>query len=705
MATTTVSGACPHDCPDTCGLLTEVVDGRAIRVTGDPDHPITQGWLCAKVRPYLDHVYHPDRLTQPLRRTGRKGEGRWAAITWDEAIGEIAERWRTIIGEHGAAAILPYSYSGTLGLVQMVVSSARFWNRLGASRLERTICGSAAEYAVGVTLGGRRAPAYGHLEDSRLIVVWGHNPVSTAPHAMPSIRTAQRRGATLVVIDPRRTRTARTADWHLAPLPGTDGALALGLANVIVREGLHDEPWLEAHTVGWPLLRDRVADYPPARVAAICGLPEASIVELARMYARTRPAAIKFSDGIQRRVNGGQTVRALAMLPALTGQYGVRGGGLFYSTSGYYRWNQEAVHHWAGSPPPARMVNMCRLGAALTGEAVDPRVHALYVFGANPAAVSPNAGLIVKGLMRDDLFTVVHELYMTDTADYADIVLPATSQLEHVDLHRGYGHTFLSYNAQAIAPVGDALSNWDVLRRLATALGFDEPWLHQTPDEVIDEVLTATAADNPAFDGITLDRLKRERYVPLAVTDEVPYADGHFPTPSGKVELHSAALAAVGQNPLPEWTPDEDSAPRLTPLASVGDGRAIRLVTPAAHHFVTSSFANDPHLARLEGTPFIELNPADAAARHIADGDAVVVENSRGTCVLRAVVTDALGVGVAASPKGYWSRRGDARVALEGEPEPRHATNVNWTTNDALADFAGQSTFHTNDVWIRRVDR
>ncbi|MCK6628891.1 MAG: molybdopterin oxidoreductase family protein [Anaerolineae bacterium] len=687
-----IHGACPHDCPDTCGIVTEVEDGRAVNFYADPDHPITEGWLCAKVRPYLERVYHPDRLQYPLRRVGPKGSGQWARITWDEAISEIAGRWQEIIAQYGAAAILPYSYSGTLGLVQMTVTSSRLWNRLGASQLERAICGAAAEYAVEATLGARHSQPYEDVAHSKLVIIWGHNPVSTAPHFMPQLKNAQRNGCRVVVIDPRRTRTARGADWHLAPLPNTDGVLALGLAHVIVAEKLHNESWLENQTVGWPQLKERLAAYEPARVAAITGLPETAIIDLARLYATTQPALIKFADGLQRHQHGGQTVRALLTLPALTGQYGVRGGGVAYSTSGYFKW--AGVSHGENCPPPARSVNMNRLGAALTGEVTDPPIMSLYVFGSNPAAIAPNAGKIIEGLQREDLFTVVHELFMTDTADYADIVLPATSQLEHADLHKAYGHTMLTYNHPAIPPLGESKSNWEVMNLLAAALGFKEPWLHQSVDEVIEEILMASAQHNPAFRGITLAQLKQGRPVPLALDSATPFADLRFPTSSGKVELFSQRLAEAGHDPLPGWTDpqevvsyDSASPPRL--LAHFAS--PLTLISGAAHHFVTSSMANQPSLLEREGTPFVEINPADAAIRSITDGDTVVVENERGWCTLRAVVTDAIRPGVLASPKGRWAK-------LDG------GRNVNWTTPDALADLAGQSTFHSNRVWIRKAE-
>jgi anaerobic selenocysteine-containing dehydrogenase len=668
-------------------VVTEVQDGRAVRFGGDPNHPITRGWLCAKVRPYLDHVYHPDRLLYPLRRVGPKGSRHWARISWPEAIAEITGRWQEIMRTHGAEAILPYSYSGTLGLVQMTVSSARLWNRLGASQLQRSICGAAAEMAVEATLGSRWSPPYADVLHSRLVILWGHNPVSTAPHFMPFLRQAQHQSCRLVVIDPCRTRSAQGADLHLAPLPGTDGVLALTLAHILVAEGLHDEAWLQAHTVGWPALRERLAGFTPERGAAMTGLPERSIIELARLYGTCRPGLIKIADGINRNRNGGQNVRAICTLPALTGQYGVRGGGLAYSTSGYLKWDAAAVHH---RMPKSRSVNMNRLGAALLGEVTDPPIMALYVFGANPATSSPNSGRIIEGLRRDDLFTVVHELFLTDTADYADIVLPATSQLEHTDLHKAYGHTFLTYNRPAIPPRGECKSSWEVMGLLAGALGYAEPWLHQTPDKVISEVLAATAATNPFLRGITLERLQADGAVALTIEPAPPFAGGRFATPSGKVELFSQALADAGIDPLPGRF-DERGDDGGSNDQEVWDlEQSLHLITAASHHFVSSSLASQPGLLRQAGTPFVEVHPADAAARGIVSGDMVIVENARGWCRLLAVVSEAVRPGVLLSPKGRWGKLSGGR-------------SVNWTTSDAVADMAGQGTFHSNRVWLRRA--
>jgi len=705
--TTRVRGACPHDCPDTCATITEVDAGRAVAFYADKDHPITQGWLCAKVRPYLEHVYHPDRLTHPLRRVGPKGSARWERISWDDAIAEITDRWKKIIADDGAAAILPYSYSGTLGLVQNLVCEQRLWNRMGASGLQRSICGAAAERAVNATLGSRLAPDPRDVLHSKLVILWGHNPASTSPHFMPLLRQAQRAGCYVVVIDPRRTKTARSADEHIQPCPATDGALALGLMHVLANEGLHNEEWLQRHAVGWPDLQARLAEYPPERVAAITGVSIETIVALARRYARTRPALIKIADGLQRHGNGGQTVRAITCLPALVGQYGVRGGGLFYSTSGYLLWNGNTVAHLSECPPTPRVINMNRLGAALTGEAQSPPIRSLYVFNANPVAGTPNAGLIVRGLQREDLFTVVHELFMTDTARYADIVLPATSQLEHVDLHKAYGQLTLQYNAPAIPPLEECKSNWEVMRRLAAGMGYNDAWLQQDADEIIAEVLETTRRQGAPrwnahgqtasiLEGITLERLKQEGALPLNIPDGfVPFATGDpdnpvaFPTSSGKVLLRCDLPAQEGLDPLPAYLPPAEFAV-VQPAGDAPGQAKLRLISGASHHFVSSSLASQPSLRAKEGSPFVEINPQDAAARGIAHGDQVLVQSERGACQLRAVVTSDVPPGVAVAPKGHW-----AKLSPDGR-------NINWTTSDALGDLAGQSTFHSNLVEIRR---
>jgi anaerobic selenocysteine-containing dehydrogenase len=640
------------------------------------------------VRPYLQRVYAPDRLQYPMRRAGEKGGGQWQRIAWDEALAEIAERWKAIIAEDGAAAILPYSFSGTLGLLQGTVAATRFWGRMGVTGLNGSLCGDAAMAAVVATLGAGWAPDPVDLKHAKLIIIWGHNPASTSPHYVPFLREAQRAGAHVVVIDPRRTTTARSADEHLQPRPATDGALALGLMHVLFRDGLHDESWLREHSIGWEALRERTREYPPERVTTITGISAERIEALARRYGTTKPAMLKFTDGIQRHGNGGQTCRALSCLPAVVGQIGVRGGGLTYSTSGYVRWDGEAVTHANECLPTPRFVNFNRLGAALTGEVADPPIRSLYVFSANPVSANPNSSLIVKGMQRPDLFTVVHEQFLTDTAMLADIVLPATTQLEQTDLHKPYGHRNLQYNHAAIAPLAEAKSNWEVSQLLAGAMGYDEPWLHHAPEDVLQEIIEASRETNPTLDGITLQRMQNEGTVPFALGEgHVPFADGVFPTPSGKVELYCEAMVEAGLDPLPAYEPPAEFTEGLG--RDEAGQPALVLISGAAHHFVTTSMANQPSLVAKEGTPFIEINPADAAARGIVHGEDVVVSNRRGWCTLRAVVTEDVIQGVVVSPKGRW-----ASLSPDGR-------NVNWLTPDAIADLAGQSTYHSNLVHLR----
>ncbi len=691
-----VHGACPHDCPDTCALETLVDEqGKAVSIRGRADHPVTRGWLCAKVNRYLDRVYHADRLLYPMRRVGPKGSGAFVRISWDEAIAEITNRWKDIIAQHGAQCILPYSYAGTLGLVQGAVTDNRFWNRLGACRLERSICGHAAEEAVQLTVGGRLAPSPEMLVHSKLILIWGSNPASTAPHIMPFLREAQRKGARVIVIDPIRTLTARSADQHIQPFPGTDAALALSMMYVMVTEELHKPDWIAEHVLGWEHILERILQFSPERGAEITGLAEETLIELAREYATTTPALLRISDGINRHTNGGQTVRMLACLPALVGQYGVLGGGLMYSTSDWLRWNKAALGHEpdAVCPPAPRTLNMNRLGAILTGEA-HPPIYSLYVYNANPAASTPNASKIAEGLMRDDLFTVVHELFETDTARYADIVLPATSQLEQVDLHKPYGHLSLQYNNPAIAPLGEARSNWDVMRTLAAAMGFNEPWLQADANAVIREVLEATAAHTPLLAGITLERLQAEGTVPLPIPadEQVPFSNGIFRTPSGKVEMYSEQAAAKGYDPVPGWTPEVEAKYGTKGSASTTTNEPMPLLCPAAHHFISSSFGNLERMKTKEGAPTLRIHPTDAEARGIRSGQLVRVSNDRGWCRLVADVTEDVRPGVLATTTVWWPRF---------SPDQR---NVNWTTSDRLADFNGGSTFYTNLVTVEPAD-
>jgi anaerobic selenocysteine-containing dehydrogenase len=677
---------CPHDCPDTCAIELGFDEAGELRgVRGRKDHPVTAGWLCAKVRDYQQLYHHPDRLLYPLRRRGDKGSGLFERVSWDEALSEIAERWQAIIAKSGGAAILPYSYSGTLGLVQMGISSQRLWNRMGASGLDRAICGAAAETVVRTMLGARISPRLADLKHCHSLILWGHNPATTAPHSMPFIRAAQRAGCTVVLIDPRRTLTSRSVKLHVTPKPATDGALALGIAHVLFRDGHVDREWLEAHARGGEAFEARAAEYSPDRVSEICGIPVEEIEMLAELMATQTPMMIKTSDGVQRHQNGGQTVRAIASLPALLGQYGVRGGGLYYSSSDRLRWDAEAAGKASDCPPTPRTINMNRLGAALISEARDPRIESLYVFGANPVASAPNAPKIIEGLKRDDLFTVVHEQFLTDTARYADIVLPATTQLEQLDLHRPYGHDVLALNQPLCAVRGEAKSNWDTMRALAEAMGYDEPWLKADAREVIEEMLAAAAKSDPRFAELTVERLEREQMVVIGelLGQEVPFAGGVFATPSGKIELQCDALKGELGDDLPAYVEPEELRPR--------DDGGLVLLSGASHHFISSSLYPLERLQKKEGPPTLEMHPLDAAERGIQDGVQVCIKNARGSFTAVAKVDDIVRHGVVVALKGHWP---------SGSPDGR---NVNWTTPDRLGDLAGQSTFHSNRVWVERV--
>jgi anaerobic selenocysteine-containing dehydrogenase len=681
-----VRGACAHDCPDGCSFISEVENGRVVDFYANPDHPITQGWLCAKVRPYLDRVYAPDRLQYPMRRSGPKGSNRWQRISWNDAISEIACRWQEIIDQYGGAAILPYSFSGTLGMVENLASATRLWNRLGASGLERTICDAAATAACKHTLGGKPAMDPREIAHSDLVLIWGHNPSSTSPHFVPLMREAQRKGTYVIVIDPRRTRSARAADLHIQPNPSTDAALALGVIHLIFAANRHNETWLDEHTVGWRELRQRAAEYPVERVSQITGLSEEIIVSLADRWMNATAPLVKFNDGIQRSQNGGQTIRAILALPAVTGHYGQRGAGAFYSESSAIVWDGEALGKASECPPQPRVVNMNRLGAALTGEITDPPIKSLYVFIANPATSTPNSAKVIRGLLREDLFTVVHEQFMTDTARFADIVLPATSQLEVDDVVKPSGHRHVHFNKAAMQPLGQARGNWDVQRQIAKKMGFTESWFDQTNIEVAREVFDATKRTNPYLAGLDFDELVDKGWLPYAEPNDTTtfnWPDLNFGTPSGKIELYSEAVIPLGIDPLPDYVVPVEMIDRQP--------NELVLVSAAAHHFVSSSFANQPPLRHKEGAPSLEIHPTDAAARDIETDDELLVENDRGWCILRANVTDDVIPGCAVTTKGYWSQS-----SLAGR-------NVNWLTTDVLSDIGNQASFHSNLVRVRKL--
>ncbi|HJR08050.1 MAG TPA: molybdopterin oxidoreductase family protein [Pyrinomonadaceae bacterium] len=683
-----VRAACPHDCPDTCAMLVTVEDGRAVRVAGDPDHPVTRGTLCTKVANYEQRTHSPERIQTPLRRTGAKGEGRFERIGWDEALDEIAGRFRALAeSEEGAETIMPYSYCGTMGFVQSESMDRRFFHRLGASILDRTICATAGSAGYDATIGARIGTDPERFADARLIILWGTNTITSNVHLWPFILEAKHKGARVISIDPRRTRTADQCDEHIAILPGTDAALALGLMHVIFAEGLEDRDYLEQHTVGSDELRDKAREYTPARVAEICGVEAERVVRLAREYAGVRPAVIRLNYGMQRHAGGGMAVRTVTCLPAVTGAWRDAAGGALLSTSSAFPVNRRALERPDLIPQPRpRTLNMSQLGDALT-KIDDPPVRALYVYNSNPAAVAPDQASVLEGLRRGDLFTVVHEQFMTDTCDYADIVLPATTQLEHFDLHKAYGHLYLTINERSIAPLHESKPNTEVFRLLAARLGFEEECFKDSDEEIARQAIDI---QHPSLEGITLELLRERGWMRLNVPDVyAPFAEGNFPSPSGKCELFSARLELQGLPAVPEFIPPRESRQSAPELAR---RFPLALISPASHAFLNSSFANLPKQLRQEKRPFVEINPEDARARRISDGDRVRVSNERGTCELTAVVTTRARAGVVVSPSVWWSKLspGDG--------------NINQLTSQTLTDMGGGATFYDALVEVELLD-
>lgn len=709
----TILTACPHDCPDTCSMLAHVETSsegatRLVGVAGNPDNPYTRGNLCRKVAHYEERVYSPDRLLYPMRRIGPKGGGQFERIEWEAALAEITTRWKQIIAETGPEAIQPYSYAGTMGVVNMSACDGRLWNRMGASRLLRTICSSAAEAGYSYVYGWSGGLDPEEFARSKFIIAWGTNLSSTNVHLMPFIRESQANGATFVVIDPYRTRTANAADWFIQPKPGTDAMLALGMAHVIFTENLHDEAFLDANTIGWQQFRARCTEYTPDRVAAITGLETEEIIRLARAYATQTPSAIRLGYGLSRTGNGGGMVRAIATLPAVIGAWGKPSSGLLLSTSAHFPLNWQAVKRPDLKPTPGepscadkgrtlpRAVNMNEIGRALL-EANEPPIRALYVYNSNPAGVAPDTNRVLAGLGREDLFTVVHEQMMTDTARYADIILPATSQMECLDLMRAYGHLYINLCQPAIEPLGESRANIDVLNELANRMGYEDAAFSESAETII---RAALHSDSPRMVGITYEYLLEHGFARLQMQEEgekrkekeavpVNYQPSilNWLTPSGKIELYSNQAAQDGYDPLPNYEPPAESVEADPEL---GREFPINLLSPAAHHFLNTTFSNLPSLQRGEKEPRIWIHPQDAELREIADGDWLRVWNRRGDARLKAVVSENVKPGVAWSPSLWWQRDSPCN------------RNVNALTSDRLTDMGGGSTFHSNLVQFAR---
>jgi len=688
-----------------------VEDGRATKVQGDPAHPVTRGFLCAKVAKYLDRVYSPERLLYPARRVGRKGPGaRWERISWDAALNEICERFRRISGQFGSEAILPYSYGGTLGVLNGGSMDRWFFHRLGASQLARTICSKAGEVALISVLGRKLGTEPEQFAHSRYIVAWGANIHGNNVHLWPFIEEARRKGAKLVVIDPYKTRTARCADWYLPIHPGTDVALALGMMHVIIRENLYDADYITRCTLGFDQLRHRATQYPPERVAAITGISPEDVVRLAREYATTRPAAIRLNYGVQRSENGGMAVRAVTMLPCLIGSWKQVGGGLQLSTSGAYPLRRDLLDRTelmqVALGRPARTINMVEIGHALTTLA-DPPVKAVFVYNSNPVAVAPDHNRVAEGFAREDLFTVVHEQFFTDTADYADLVLPATTFFEHKELQTAYGHYYLQISEQAIDALGECRSNFQLFADLATRMGFSEGCFRQTVDQAIDSVLDR---EHPWLAGIDRERLEREGHVRLnfhhgdtetrrkeedssspRFTDSMvnapflPFANGGFTTPSGKAEFYSESLLAKGLDPVVAFTPPTESR-----HGTEVNTYPLELLARKADNFLNTTFSNLPGVQQMEDRHLLEMTAADAEPRGIRDGDRVRVFNGRGEVELTALVNGSVPPGVVAARLDW------AKLSPQGR-------NINVLTSARLTDMGAAATFYSALVEVERA--
>jgi anaerobic selenocysteine-containing dehydrogenase len=732
----TIRGACPHDCPDTCATLVTVDEaGRAVRIAGDPAHPVTKGFLCAKVNRYLERTYHPDRLTTPLRRVGPKGAGRFAPISWDEALDEIAARLNEIRhSADGPQAILPYSYAGTMGLVQGSSMDRRLFHHIGASRLARTICSEAGAEGMRMTVGANVGADTEGVPESDLVLLWGTNTLTANPHLWPFLLEARKRGTPLVCIDPIRTRTAEQCDEWIPIRPGTDAALALGMMHVLFAEGLADEDYLARYTLGAAELRERVREYAPERVAGITGIPAGKIVELARRYGVARAAFIRVNYGLQRHAGGGMAVRTIACLPAVTGHWRRAGGGVQLSTSANFKFDRATLER-PDLGPPARTINMIRLGDALTlpdAGVGGPPVRALVVYNSNPASVAPDLNAVRRGLAREDLFTVVLEHFQTDTADWADIVLPATTQLEHWDVHLAYGHVYATLNRPAIAPIGEAKPNSEIFRLLAARMGLTHPALADDDLTLIRQAVwegsshaggrptggAASAAlapnDRPAGDaasaapafqrdasaraaappaqmqGVTFDALVEHGWVRLNVPKPYrPFAEGGFLTPSGKCELYSARMKELGLDPLPAYTPPYELPETAPELAA---RYPLVLISSPAHQFLNTTFVNVTSLRRQAREPECLLHPRDAERRGIAEGEMVVVHNDRGAFTARARVSDGIREGVAWAPSIWWTKLADDE------------RGVNHTTSQRTTDLGGGPVFYDNLVEVSAAD-
>ena len=699
-------GGCPHDCPDTCAMIYEVEDGRLIEVRGNKEHPMTRGTLCVKLKDYHDHHYNPDRVLYPLRRVGPKGSRQFARITWDEAIAEITARWKEIIAKYGSQALMPYSYLGNEGLVQGLTAGDAFFNRLGSTVNEKTFCASGSSTAWLLTVGPTGGVDPESFVHSRYIVIWACNSISTNLHHWPFVLEAQKRGAKIVVIDSYRSRTAKAADWHIRPKPGTDGALAMGIIAAMIENGHVDQEWVDQHTVGLPELAARAAEFTPDYVEHVTGVSAADVARFASEFATAQPSVIRMGVALERHAGGGQTIRAVCAIPALAGSWRHVGGGLLQMPL----W--EFPVDWARVSRPdfiregTRVVNNLQLGRALVGEMqLDPPVMGLFIYNTNPVSQAPETNKIVKGLSREDLFFVTAEHFVTDTAAYADIVLPATMAGEHDDMMFSWGHFYLTINEKAIEPCGEAKSNAEIFRLLAAAMGYDDQQFKMSDMELAEHYVQW---DAPQMAGVGMEHFRRHGYFHLAVgtpDDRLPHAQGKFPTPSGKVEflvkdaknfvappfrmMYEAMQSSEDVDPLPGYV-----APRESPASNpaLAERYPLNVISPKSHGFLNSCYANEPHKIRGQGEQFVMMSPNDAAARSIREGDPVRVFNDRGDFEGLARVTDDVGEGVIVATLGYWRSLN------------RSDGSVNSISSAEFCGLGRAPTFSDNLVQVVRVN-
>ncbi len=705
---TFIRGACPHDCPDTCAMITTVENGKAIKVAGAEDHPTTNGFLCTKVNRYLERTYSDQRVLYPMKRVGEKGKGLFTRISWDEALETIATKFKQIADEFGPQAIQPYSYAGTMGLVQGSSMDRRFFHKLGASLLDRTICASAGAAGYKATIGASIGTDMERFDEAKLIIIWGSNPITSNVHLWPKIVEAKRRGAKIIAIDPYRSLSAEKCDEHLALLPGTDGALALAMMHVLIKEYLLDEDYIKKYTFGFELLKERVADWTPARAAVITGLSEEAILKLTREYATTKPAVIRLNYGMQRHTGGGMAVRNVACLPALIGAWRYPAGGILLSTSGTYGINTYQLERPDLIWNNPRTINMSAIGDALLGfhrtvrhhnsnqaateieqvlTPLDPPIKAICVYNSNPVAIAPDSRKVIAGFKREDLFTVVHEIFQTDTADYADIVLPATTQLEQFDVHKSYGHLYMLANNPAIEPIGESKPNSEVFRLLAHGMGFTEDCFHDSDVEIGRQAIDYS---HPRMQEINMVDLKEKGWQRLNVPLRyAPFAEGNYPTPSRKCEFFSETLAKQGIDPLPTFIAPVESVQTAPKLAKK---YPLAIISPPAHNFLNSSFANLPSFIKAEKEPFLEIHPDDAGVRAIKDGDRVKIFNDRGSFTAKARVSDKARNSVVVALSVWWKK-----LTKDG-------CNANDVTSQGLTDLGAAATFYDALVEVEKLD-